>query len=67
MAGIPVRTLLCIHDDHGQAAPFEVICELAAEMIPGATLKTYPGAPHVTAITHKDRFTADLLVFYERE
>lgn len=34
-----------------------------AELIPGAELIVYPGAPHGLAATHKDRVNADLLRF----
>jgi len=34
-----------------------------AEMVPGAQLKIYSGAPHALCATHKDQVSADLLAF----
>ena len=62
MARIDVPTLV-IHGDDDQIVPFEATGKLAAEMIAGAQLKVYPGAPHATATTHADQVNADLLAF----
>jgi pimeloyl-ACP methyl ester carboxylesterase len=62
MKAITVPTLV-IHGDADQVVPFEATGKLAAEMIKGATLKVYPGAPHATTITHKDQVNSDLLTF----
>ncbi|GBQ35909.1 alpha/beta hydrolase [Gluconacetobacter azotocaptans] len=62
MAKIDVPTLV-LHGDDDQVVPFEATGKLAAEMIPGATLKLYPGAPHGFPLTHKDQVNADLLAF----
>ena len=35
----------------------------SSKLIPDATLKVYPGAPHGLATTMKDQFNADLLAF----
>jgi non-heme chloroperoxidase len=62
MAKIDVPTLV-IHGDDDQVVPMAATGKLASEMIRGATLKVYTGAPHATATTHKDRLTADLETF----
>jgi non-heme chloroperoxidase len=36
---------------------------LAAALVPDATVKIYPGAPHAMTTTHKDRVNQDLLSF----
>jgi non-heme chloroperoxidase len=36
---------------------------LSAKLVPNATLKIYPGAPHGVAQTQPDAFNADLLAF----
>jgi non-heme chloroperoxidase len=35
----------------------------SAKLVRNATLKTYAGAPHGLAETHKDQLNADLLAF----
>jgi non-heme chloroperoxidase len=65
MAKIDVPTLV-IHGDDDQIVPFEATGKLAAEMIKGANLKVYSGAPHGFAETHADRLNADLLDFLQR-
>ncbi|GBQ28393.1 alpha/beta fold hydrolase [Gluconacetobacter sacchari] len=62
MAKITVPTLV-IHGDDDQVVPFEATGKLAAEMLPDATLKVYPGAPHGFTVTHQAELTADLLEF----
>lgn len=62
MGKIDVPTLV-IHGDDDQVVPLEATGRLAAELIKGATLKVYAGAPHATAFTHKDQLTADLAAF----
>jgi hypothetical protein len=34
-----------------------------ARLVPGSTLKVYPGGPRGLAYTHKDQLNADLLAF----
>jgi non-heme chloroperoxidase len=37
---------------------------MSAKLVPNATLKIYPGAPHgLTRAAHEDAFNADLLAF----
>ncbi|TFV49649.1 alpha/beta fold hydrolase [Bradyrhizobium niftali] len=62
MAKIDVPTLV-VHGEDDQVVPLPYTGKLAAEMIKGAKLKTYPGAPHATTTTHADQVNADLLAF----
>jgi non-heme chloroperoxidase len=54
---------LVVHGDDDQIVPIDASAMLSSKLIPGATLKVYPGAPHGLATTHKDEFNADLLAF----
>jgi non-heme chloroperoxidase len=54
---------LVAHGDDDQIVPIGASAMLSSKLIPGATLKVYPGAPHGLATTHKDEFNADLLAF----
>ncbi len=62
MAKIDVPTLV-IHGDGDQIVPFETTGKLAAQMIKGAQLKVYQGAPHGFAVTHAQALNEDLLSF----
>ncbi|RMU93436.1 Arylesterase [Pseudomonas coronafaciens pv. coronafaciens] len=64
MAKIDVPTLV-IHGDGDQVVPFEASGKRAAEMIKGAVLKVYPGAPHGFAVTHAQQLNEDLLTFLQ--
>jgi non-heme chloroperoxidase len=55
--------LLVIHGDADQIVPIGHAGELSAKIVPHATLKVYPGAPHGLAATHQDQLNADLLAF----
>jgi non-heme chloroperoxidase len=59
---IDVPTLV-LHGDDDQIVPFPDSAPLSSKIIPNATLKVYPGAPHGLTTTHKDQFNADLLAF----
>jgi non-heme chloroperoxidase len=59
---IDVPTLF-IHGDDDQIVPFLDAAALASKIVPGATLKVYPGAPHGLTVTHRDQLNADLLAF----
>ncbi|HEX7089411.1 MAG TPA: alpha/beta hydrolase [Longimicrobiales bacterium] len=61
---IDVPTLI-IHGDDDQIVPIDASARRSVEIIEGATLKVYPGAPHGLTATHKDRLNADLLEFLE--
>jgi non-heme chloroperoxidase len=61
---INVPTLIAQGDDD-QIVPFQDASVLSAKIVPNATLKVYPGAPHGLANTtaYKDTFNRDLLAF----
>jgi non-heme chloroperoxidase len=59
---IDVPTFL-LHGDADQIVPFPDSAPLSAKLIPNATLKVYPGAPHGMCTTHADQVNADLLAF----
>ena len=56
---------LVMHGDDDQIVPIADSALLSAKLVKGATLKTYPGAPHGMCSTHKDQINADLLSFFE--
>ncbi|WP_110992045.1 alpha/beta fold hydrolase [Pseudomonas sichuanensis] len=65
MAKIDVPTLV-IHGDDDQIVPFQSTGRKAAELIRGAELKVYEGAPHGFAVTHAQQLNEDLLAFLNR-
>jgi non-heme chloroperoxidase len=58
--GVPT---LILHGDDDQIVPIGASALLAAKLVPGATLKIYPGLPHGMCSTHKALVNADLLAF----
>ncbi len=54
---------LILHGDDDQIVPVGASALLSSKLVPKATLKVYPGAPHGLAYTHKDQLNADLLAF----
>jgi pimeloyl-ACP methyl ester carboxylesterase len=62
LAKVDVPTLV-IHGDGDQIVPFETTGKLAAQLIKGAQLKVYKGAPHGFAVTHAQELNEDLLSF----
>jgi non-heme chloroperoxidase len=56
---------LIIHGEDDQIVPVDATARAAVKIIPGATLKIYPGAPHGLPDTHKDALNADLLAFLQ--
>jgi non-heme chloroperoxidase len=54
---------LVIHGDDDQIVPISDSALLSSKIIPQATLKVYPGAPHGLTATHKDQLNSDLLAF----
>ena len=54
---------LVIHGDDDQIVPIAASAHLTAKLVPGATLKVYPGGPHGLAATHTEQLNADLLAF----
>ncbi|AYN18597.1 alpha/beta hydrolase [Pseudomonas monteilii] len=65
MAKVDVPTLV-IHGDDDQIVPFETTGKRAAELIRGAELKVYAGAPHGFAVTHAQQLNEDLLAFLQQ-
>lgn len=59
---IPVPTLV-IHGDDDQIVPIQASGLRSAELVPNATLKIYPGAPHGLPVTHQAELNQDLLEF----
>jgi non-heme chloroperoxidase len=57
-----IPTLL-IHGSDDQIVPIDDSAKLSVNLIKGAVLKVYDGAPHGLMVTHKDRFNADVLEF----
>jgi non-heme chloroperoxidase len=58
---------LIIQGDDDQIVPFADAGLLQSQLIKGAILKVYKGAPHGLCTTHKDEVSADLLAFIERK
>jgi len=54
---------LIIQGDKDEVCPLELTGRKLAEAISGSELRIYEGAPHGIVLTHRDRFTADLLRF----
>ncbi|MBR7619470.1 alpha/beta hydrolase [Phenylobacterium sp. 20VBR1] len=54
---------LVIQGDKDMSAPLALTGRRTAELIPGAKLVVYEGAPHGLFITHMDRLNADLLAY----
>lgn len=59
-----VSTLI-IHGDDDQIVPIGASALLSAKLVPGATLKIYPGGTHSLGDTSKERLNADLLAFIQ--
>lgn len=57
---------LVIHGDRDASAPLPLTGQRTAELIPGAKLMVYEGAPHGLFVTHIVRLNADLLAFARR-
>jgi len=62
LRAIDVPTLI-LHGDDDQMVPIGPSSLAAANLVAGATLKVYPGAPHGLCTTHKDQVNDDLLAF----
>jgi non-heme chloroperoxidase len=54
---------LIIHGGDDQIVPIADSAMKSSKLVPNATLKVYPGAPHGLAETHRDQLNADLLAF----
>lgn len=59
---ITVPTLV-VHGDDDQIVPIKAAGLRSAEIVPGATLMVYEGAPHGLPVTHHHRLNQDLLAF----
>ena len=57
---------LIVQGDKDEVSPLELTGRKLAEAISGSQLKIYEGAPHGIVLTHRDRFTQDLLSFIHR-
>jgi pimeloyl-ACP methyl ester carboxylesterase len=62
LGAITIPTLI-IQGDHDEVSRLELTGRKLAEAIPGSELRIYEGAPHGVALTHRDRFTRDLVGF----
>jgi non-heme chloroperoxidase len=56
---------LVIQGDRDASGPVEITGRPTADLIPGARLIVYEGAPHGLFVTHADRLNADLAAFIE--
>lgn len=63
LKAMTVPTLI-LHGDADQIVPIRASALMSVELVPNATLKVYPGAPHGMCTTHKDEVNADLLAFF---
>lgn len=54
---------LFIHGDADQIVPIGASAMNAHKLVEGSQLKIYEGGDHALAVTHRDRFQADLLEF----
>jgi len=59
---IPV---LVVHGDDDQIVPIDDSAKKSSKILPRATLKIYPGAPHGLVTTHRDQLNADILAFIQ--
>jgi non-heme chloroperoxidase len=57
---------LVLHGDADQIVPIDDSAKLSSKIIPNATLKIIPGAPHGMATTHADQINAIFLEFLEQ-
>lgn len=57
---------LIIHGDDDRIVPIGASALRSSRLVPDATLRIYPGAPHGLPATHKDQLNADLLAFFTR-
>jgi non-heme chloroperoxidase len=54
---------LVIHGDKDASAPLPLTGSQTAKLVPGAQFKLYEGAAHGLPLTHRARFTEDLIAF----
>jgi non-heme chloroperoxidase len=65
MRTITVPTLI-IHGDADVSTPLDLTGRPSAQLIPGAQLTVYEGAPHGLMFSHMERLNNDLLTFIAR-
>lgn len=58
---------LILHGDDDQIVPIIASAPLSAKLVPNATLKIYPGAPHGVHSTNPEMVNADLIAFFKDE
>jgi len=58
---------LILHGDDDQIVPIVASAPLSAKLVPNATLKIYPDAPHGVHSTDPELVNADLLAFFKGE
>jgi non-heme chloroperoxidase len=61
---IDVPTLI-LHGDDDQIVPIGASALKSSKIVPNATLKVYPGAPHGLTGAHEQEFNKDLLAFID--
>ena len=54
---------LILHGDDDQIVPIGASAMLSSKLVPGATLKIYPGFSHGMCTVSADQINADLLAF----
>lgn len=57
---------LVMHGDDDQIVPVKNHAEKSANLIKGAKVLVYPGAPHGLTATHQERVNTDLLAFIKK-
>jgi len=57
---------LIMHGDDDQIVPIAASAMLSSKLVPGATLKIYPGFSHGMCSVNKDQINADLLAFIKQ-
>ena len=57
---------LIMHGDDDQIVPIGAAAMQSSQLIKGARLKVYPGAPHGMCSTLKDEINSDLLAFCQQ-
>lgn len=62
LKSVNVPTLI-ITGDADEVCPLDQSGRVLAEAIAGSELRIYEGAPHGIVLTHRDRFTCDLMAF----
>ncbi|WP_074116662.1 alpha/beta hydrolase [Bradyrhizobium sp. AS23.2] len=58
--------MLFIHGDRDASIPLEMTSRPASDLVKGAGLLIYEGAPHGLYVTHKDRLNRDIAEFARR-